>query len=228
MDDQMTSLVKVVPHPAQVDPNQKFGHIVLFDESGQPLDLSGVQDLSGLRDDVDSASTAAATVSGSLDSHLAATTDVHGVPDMAKVLRLSGIGPQGFNLPAPGAMSGTPLVGYTPKTQQTISRPIFLGCPVAVVSEPGQNGHISLQIAGQQAAPNQAVAPPDAWFLTVGTVACRNNATGAEDTGEEIGCGGQLSFIVPSGWWWRLKFEQITGYANPSFLYTGAACMVTL
>lgn len=216
---------------AELDQGREL--LELFDSQGNPLDFSGyAQDiqeaLAAAEAASDAANGASAAATGAIEAHRSDTTDVHGIPDTTKLLRPSGVGPAQFNLPAPGAMSGTPLIGYTPKTQQVLTRAILLTCSVAVVSEPGQNGHISLQIAGQQTAPNEAVAPPDNWFLNVGTIANRNAATGAEDAGEETGVGGPLMAIVPSGWWWRLKFEQISGFANPTFVYLGPASLVAL
>lgn len=230
----------VVTSP-DAEPDQSREFLELFDAQGNPLDLPGFPVLINEASEAAAAAVAAAeaatdaangassAASGALEAHRSDKTDVHGVADMDKVLRISGSNIGQFNLPAPGAMSGTPLVGYTPKTQQSgVGRPIMLSCSVAVISEPQQNGHISLQIAGPQAAPNEAVAPPDNWFLNVGTIACRNNNSGAEDAGDEIAAGGPLAFPVPHGWWWRLKFEQINGWGNPTFVYLGPASLVVL
>lgn len=123
--------------------------------------------------------------------------------------------------PSPG--SSGPVVLFQPGFDATYfndqGRPFFVSFRCGVVSQPGQNGHIYLDVNSNN---------PNSW-LPVDYVACRNNqAVGTGGTAPvgggtaQIGNGKALQAVVPAGWFYRFRTFTATGYAAPSFLSDGA------
>lgn len=99
-----------------------------------------------------------------------------------------------------------------------------LRCGVA--ANPGQNGHIYLEIAPNN---NGGAAPVTGWKI-VDYVACRNNQTTptgtpgivAGDAAAVIGSGRGLICYLPNLYWYRLRTQTITQYAAPTFITDGS------
>lgn len=138
---------------------------------------------------------------------------------VASVLGYSALSGRRFRN-TPPAMRSTAVPGLptTAEVFQNLSgRPVMIQQSVGVISEPGQNGHIEARVAS--ARTQAAFFPANAADVIQGEHACRNNASGVEDTGEEVGSGGQLTFIVPPSWWWGFFTTTIAGWTTPSFAY---------
>ena len=125
-------------------------------------------------------------------------------------------GPQG-PAGATGAASKLPISNTVafllPKlnvtTRNQVGKDILLNVEGAVVSDPGENGHLYLEVA-----PAKADGTPGT-FLKVAYVACRNTAA---STGQ-IACGGTLTSMVPVGGYYRLTLVTAAGYKTPDFVY---------
>jgi hypothetical protein len=80
----------------------------------------------------------------------------------------------------------------------------------AVLSAPGQNGHIYLDVA----------PPPGDDWTACSYVACRNEK-GAK---ARIANGATLVAIVQPGWHYRLRTHTVQGFAEPTWILDTADC----
>lgn len=101
---------------------------------------------------------------------------------------------------------------------------ILLQIRAGVAADPGQNGHMYLEVAPD----NNGGALPTTGWQTCDYVATRNNM--AAGTGgarlvagdNMVGAGHGLTAIVPKGWWYRLRTYVVPGYSAPQFITDGA------
>lgn len=108
----------------------------------------------------------------------------------------------------------------------TYGRPIFISYLAGVVAQPGQNGHIYLEITK---------ASPVSW-VQIDYIACRNNQAagtgGVAPVGggnAQIAAGQGLTGFCPAGWFFRLHTVIPGGYAAPSNVAdTGVVNVVVL
>jgi hypothetical protein len=130
-----------------------------------------------------------------------------------------------FAVPA-GAWNTVATGGAVGGSQNTTGWRIMLNIRAGVAANPGQNGHIYLEIAPD----NNGGALPTTGWITCDYVAARNNqAVGTGGTGPvpadetaKIGSGKGLMAFVPKGWWYRLRTQVIAGYTAPTFITDGA------
>lgn len=123
---------------------------------------------------------------------------------------------------------GMPVELYIPAFDTTYFNdqgPCFLSVKCGVVSQPGQNGHIYLEVN------NNA---PNVW-IPIDYVACRNNqAVGTGGTAPvgggtaNIGAGQGVKGFIPAGVFWRLRTYTASGYSTPSFVSDSSPAKWTL
>lgn len=135
---------------------------------------------------------------------------------------------------------GTPGVGalqangtvFTPTAvggagaQNTTGFTILMWLRCGVAANPGQNGHIYLEVALN----NNGAAVPTTGWKTVDYVAQRNNhaagvggaGTVAGDNTAMLGNGRGLHGAVPNNYWYRLRTQTIAGYSAPTYITDGA------
>jgi hypothetical protein len=124
----------------------------------------------------------------------------------------------GFGVP----QSGDPATPWDKWVKWAGAYPILLVVRAAVISEPGQNGHIYLETA-PPLAPDTGADAAAGKVRTWGYVACRNNSprVAADSAGtitEEIASGCSLVGIVPAGWYYRLRTHTVAGFQTPTFV----------
>lgn len=110
--------------------------------------------------------------------------------------------------------------------QNTTNYKILLVIRAGVAANPGQNGHIYLEVAPNN---NNNSLPTTGW-VTVDYVACRNNqaaGTGgsgsyAGDSGAMVGAGRGLQAFVAKSNWYRLRTFVVANYSAPTFILDGA------
>lgn len=123
-------------------------------------------------------------------------------------------GRRGLKAPGPtGSITTFSPPAFNSARQNQTGYSIFLSAQMAVVSNPGQNGHIYL-----------SVSPDGTTWTRMGVVACRNNqavgtgGTSPQPGGPNVAAGGQLAAIVPKGWWYKFETYTVTNYATPTFV----------
>jgi hypothetical protein len=91
-----------------------------------------------------------------------------------------------------------------------------------VLSAPGQNGHVYLDVTPDDGAGK----PNDALWTASAYVADRNQILNLDTAG----AGGTLSAIVPAGQWYRLRTMTITGFDAPTYVLdsSNAGSYITL
>lgn len=105
--------------------------------------------------------------------------------------------PSGFPTSAPAASAAR---------QNTTGKTLLVKANVGVLSDPGENGHLYMDIS-----PNNVD-----WtsYAAVAYVANRNTAQNIGQTG----VGGHVFALVPNGWWYRYSSITIAGYSNPDYV----------
>lgn len=117
---------------------------------------------------------------------------------------------------------------FTPAAIGTASRNTLetgiITLRAGVISAPGQNGHVYMEIC-----PDNGAGAPNAAWIKMDYVGCRNNqAVGTGGTAPvgggagHIACSAGVTAIVPNGWWYRLNGVTIAGYTAPTFGHDGA------
>jgi hypothetical protein len=99
-------------------------------------------------------------------------------------------------------------------------RPMFVSLKCGVVSAPGQNGHIYLEVN------NNA---PNVWW-PIDYIACRNNqAVGTGGTAPvgggagHIGAGAGIKGLIPTACFYRFRTYTASGYSSPTFVMDATA-----
>lgn len=90
----------------------------------------------------------------------------------------------------------------TPR-QNTTTRNIMIVVRAAIVSAPGQNGHIYLE-----------TSPDNVTYTMWDYIACRNESGNIAGVGNGHG----LTAMVPKGYWYRLRTQTINGFAAPTYI----------
>jgi hypothetical protein len=114
----------------------------------------------------------------------------------------------GFSVSNPVAF-GLPALNVNARNKT--GKPILVNIDGGVVSDPGENGHLYLEVAAARA---DGTPYP---FQRVAYVACRNTAAATA----QIGCGGTLSGIVPVGGFYRLTLVTAANYKTPDYVTDG-------
>jgi hypothetical protein len=113
-------------------------------------------------------------------------------------------------------------LGFDAPARNTAGSAVFLTVRAGVLSAPGQNGHIYLDVT-----PDDGTGKPnDALWTTAAYVAQRNQLLNLD----AAGAGSTLSAIVPAGHWYRLRTLTIAGYSAPTYILDGSypASYITL
>lgn len=126
-----------------------------------------------------------------------------------------------------GAWNTQATGGSAGGSQNTTGYKIWLTIRAGVAANPGQNGHIYLEIAPNN---NNGSLPTTGWLMC-DYVAMRNDqaaGTGgagsyAGDAGAMIGAGKGLKCFVPNLAWWRLRTYVVPNYTAPTFITDGAS-----
>lgn len=125
---------------------------------------------------------------------------------------------------AAGAWNQVATGGAAGGAQNATGFRILLVVRAGVAADPGQNGHIYLEIAPD----NNAGALPTTGWITTDYVAHRNNQAagsgGAKGVPADnlLGSGKGLIAFVPKGWWYRLRTFVVPSYAAPQWITDGA------
>jgi hypothetical protein len=124
-------------------------------------------------------------------------------------------GPAGPQGPAGKLALGTPVLFNLPAintpVKNTTGQGILITMRGGIVSDPGENGHLYLEVA-----PALASGGPGT-FTRSAYAACRNRPAATA----QIGCGSTLMGVVPAGGYYRLTFETVTGWQTPAYVYDG-------
>jgi hypothetical protein len=101
-------------------------------------------------------------------------------------------------------------LGFDAPARNTTGSAVFLTVRAGVLSAPGQNGHVYLDIT-----PDDGTGKPnDALWTSAAYVAQRNQLLNLD----AAGAGSTLSAIVPAGHWYRLRTLTIAGFSAPTYI----------
>lgn len=139
---------------------------------------------------------AALATDAELAAHEADQLAVHGITNTDELLEL-----------AAGAIATSAIPGFNTNLQNITGRPLLVNARVGIIPAPNQNGHIYLETTALS---------PVSWQI-LDYLACRNEALNTDD----IGVGRGLVGVIPVGWFFRLRTQDITG--TPAYVTDGAA-----
>jgi hypothetical protein len=148
----------------------------------------------------------ASKLTASVRRSLAAARTPHAHAAIATVGNVKRLGGLTFNAP----------------TRNTTGAAVFLTVRAGVLSAPGQNGHVYLDIA-----PDDGTGKPNDTLWTASAYVADRNQILNLDT---AGAGSTLSAIVPAGQWYRLRTMSIAGFDAPTYILDGSypASYITL